>query len=154
MLSQYNSSIPSTLLTLICYLNTFSTTFLNLDNKMISQAPIGRICQFPWYQYSHQGWFQATKMISLNTNLGRDASRAPFPYRFHGGGDIWTWGLKNGYIFIEGSGGKGIPGKRYTLSQSKIEKPFWHRGTEGAWEDIESTSCPDEENLESDLEGL
>ena len=80
--------------------------------------------------------------MSLNVDVGREAR---VTYKTHGGGDIWSWGLKNGYIFIGGGGGKGYSGKRYILDQSKIEKPFWHRDTESSREDADMTYSPEKE---------
>ena len=78
----------------------------------------------------------------IEHRCGREAR---VTYKTHGGRDIWSWGLKNGYIFIGEGGGKGSPGKRYILDQSKIEKPFWHRDTEKPREDADTTYSPEKE---------
>lgn len=57
-------------------------------------------------------------MMSLNTDVG---DRPELPTRLMGDGTSDLEVLKNGYIFIGGGGGKGSPGKRYILDQSKIE---------------------------------
>lgn len=45
-----------------------TTSFLNQILLILSE------CQFLWYKYSRQGWFQAINIVTLNMELGRDAS--------------------------------------------------------------------------------
>ena len=46
-------------------INTFSFTFLDLDNKTRNKTPVCSICQFLWYKYSYYGTFQITDTTLL-----------------------------------------------------------------------------------------
>lgn len=41
------------------------------------RALICRVCQFPWWRYSHRGWLQANSMVSLSMELERDEHNWP-----------------------------------------------------------------------------
>ena len=41
------------------------------------KSPICSICQFLWCKYSHHGQFHTINMMSLNTELGREALEFP-----------------------------------------------------------------------------
>lgn len=60
------------------------------------------VCQFPWHEHFHYGWFQAINMKSLYLVLGRDVPNwlLPCPHRVLASILIVTW-LKNEVHEIE-----------------------------------------------------